>query len=141
MENATEIWDNSDRLEIFLKFVKKGVKYPSKQVWLLVVGPKRCKNWPNCFFSIYFYESTNIWKFGFYSKSPNWCLIFWKFFSPNFLHKKIKKTAIFFFFLDVVPNFIMWKYLYLELWFLLDISNWYLIFWKFFSPNLLHKKM
>ena len=46
-----------------------------------------------------------------------------------------KKTEIFFFFLDVVSNFFLWKYewkyLYIELSFLLDISNWSLIFWKF----------
>ena len=71
----------------------------------------------------------------------NWYLIFWKYFSQNFLHKKIIKTAIFFFFLDVVPNFIMWKYLYLELLFLLNISNWCFIFWKFFSQNFLHEKI
>ena len=83
----------------------------------------------------------NPWKYGFYSISPIWYLIFWNFFSQNLIHKKIKKTAIFFFLLDVVPNFIMWKYLYLELSFLLDISNWYLIFWKFFSKYILHKRI
>ena len=70
----------------------------------------------------------------------NWYLIFRKFCSQNFLHKKIKKTAIFYFFLDLVPNFIMWKYLYLELLFLLDISNWCFISENFYLKIFCIKK-
>ena len=35
-----------------------------------------------------------------------------KIFSQNFLHQKIQKTQFFYFlfFLDVVPNFFLWKY-------------------------------
>ena len=65
-----------------------------------------------------------------------WDLIFFsKFFSP-----KNVEVLFFFFNLDVIPHLFTRKYLYLKIWFLLDISN-LTIFLKFFSQNFCHKKI
>ena len=62
------------------------------------------------------------------------------FFFKIFFTKKSRGT-FFFFNLDVIPNFFPWKYLYLKICFLLDISNRILNFLKIFSQNFCHKKI